>query len=197
MLMFTLSISSCLATSNLPWFMDLIFQVPMQCCSLQHCTFTSITSPIHSWVLFLLWLHLFILSGVISPLISSSILGTYPPGEFIFQCPIFAFSYCSWGSQGKNTEVVCHSLLQWTTFRQNSPPWPVPLGWPYTAWLIVSLSYTRLWSMWSDWLVLRDCSFQSVCPLMEKDKRHMEASWRERLTEGATGSCSNGQGHAQ
>ena len=28
---------------------------------------------------------------------------------------------CSWGSQGK-TEVVCHSLLQWTTFCQNSPP---------------------------------------------------------------------------
>ena len=26
-----------------------------------------------------------------------------------------SFSYCSWGSQGKNTEVVCHSLLQWTT----------------------------------------------------------------------------------
>ena len=22
----------------------------------------------------------------------------------------------SWGSQGKNTEVVCHSLLQWITF---------------------------------------------------------------------------------
>ena len=28
----------------------------------------------------------------------------------------FAFSYCSWGSQGKNTEVACHPLLQWTTF---------------------------------------------------------------------------------
>ena len=41
------------------------------------------------WVLFLLWLLLFILSGVISPLISDSILGTYWPGEFIFQCPIF------------------------------------------------------------------------------------------------------------
>ena len=27
-------------------------------------------------------------SGVISPLISSSILGTYQPGELIFQCPI-------------------------------------------------------------------------------------------------------------
>ena len=48
----------------------------------------SITSCIHNWVLFLLWLHLFILSGVISPLISSSILGTYQPGEFIFQCTI-------------------------------------------------------------------------------------------------------------
>ena len=31
-----------------------------------------------------LWLCLFILSGVISPLLSSSILGTYWPGEFIF-----------------------------------------------------------------------------------------------------------------
>ena len=31
----------------------------------------------------------------------------------------FAFSYCSWGSQGKNTEVVCHSFLQWTTFCQS------------------------------------------------------------------------------
>ena len=47
---------------------------------------------------------------------------------------LFAFSYCSWGSQGKNTEVVCHSLLQWTMFCQDSPPWPVHLGWPYTAW---------------------------------------------------------------
>ena len=42
----------------------------------------------HNWVLFLLWLHPFILSGVTSPLISSSILGTYRPGEFLFQYPI-------------------------------------------------------------------------------------------------------------
>ena len=49
----------------------------------------SITVHIHNWVLFLLWLHLFILSGVIFPLISSSILGTYRSGEFIFQCLIF------------------------------------------------------------------------------------------------------------
>ena len=35
MWIFTLAIS-CLTTSNLPWFMDLTFQVPMQYCSLQH-----------------------------------------------------------------------------------------------------------------------------------------------------------------
>ena len=50
--------------------------------------FVSITSHIHSWVLFLLWLNPFILSGVISPLISSSILGTYWPGKFLFWYPI-------------------------------------------------------------------------------------------------------------
>ena len=48
----------------------------------------SITSHIHSCVFFLLWLHPFILSGVISPLVPSSILGTYRPGEFPFQYPI-------------------------------------------------------------------------------------------------------------
>ena len=32
---------------------------------------------------------------------------------------------------------------------------------------------------------------------MEKDKRLIEASWWERLTEGETGSCSDGRGHAQ
>ena len=47
--------------------------------------------------------------------------------------------------------------------------------------------------MWSDWLIFCDCGFQSICPLMEKDKRLMEASWWERLTE----SCSDGQGHSQ
>ena len=31
-------------------------------------------------------------------------------GVFLLVSSHFAFSYCSWGSQGKNTEVVCHSL---------------------------------------------------------------------------------------
>ena len=40
-------------------------------------------------MLFWLCLQPFILSGVISLLISSSISGTHWPGEFSFQCPIF------------------------------------------------------------------------------------------------------------
>ena len=31
--------------------------------------------------------------------------------------------------------MVCHSFLQWTTFCQISPPWPLHLGWPHMAWL--------------------------------------------------------------
>ena len=55
--------------------------------------------------------------------------------SFIDACYSSDFSYCSWGSQGKNTEVVCHSLLQWTTFCQTSPTYPIHLGRPYMAWL--------------------------------------------------------------
>ena len=45
MLMFPLDIS-CLTTSNLPWFMNVTFQVPMQHCSLQHRTL--LPSPVTS-----------------------------------------------------------------------------------------------------------------------------------------------------
>ena len=43
------------------------------------------------------------------------LLPPIPPSSVAYH---FAFSSCSWGSQGENTEVVCHSLLQWTTFCQ-------------------------------------------------------------------------------
>ena len=182
--MFTIDIS-CFITSNLHWFMDITPQVPMQYCSLQQSEFASTTSHIHNWVLLFLWLCLFIVSGVISPLISSSILGTHWLIFLIFLCPFFLlFSYCSWGSQGKNIEVICHSLLQWTTFSQSYPLWPV-------HWVRQGCG------MWSYWLVFCDCGFHSAYSLMEKYKRLMEASWRERLTEGETVSCSDGWGRAQ
>ena len=74
-------------------------------------------------------------------------------------------SYCSWGAQGKNTEVVWHSLLQWTTFCQTSPQWPVCLGWPHTAWL----SFIELDKVVVCVIRLATCLwlwFQHICPLM-------------------------------
>ena len=161
--MFTLAIS-CLITSNLPWFMELTFQVPMQYCSLQY--WTLLLSPVTSTAgycfcfgsipsffleLFLHW----------SPVAYWAPLTWGVPLSVSYH---FAFSYCSWGSQGKNTEVICHSLFQWTMFCQTSPPWPTCLGWPHMAWLsfneldkavvhVIRLTiFLRLW-------------FQFVCPL--------------------------------
>ena len=85
--------------------------------------FTSVTSHIHSWVLILLCSRcLFILSGVISPLLFSSILGTYEPGKFIFQCPIFclfilfmAFSRQEYWSGLAFLSPVDHILSEFST----------------------------------------------------------------------------------
>ena len=59
-------------------------------------------------------LHLFILSGVISPLIPSSILGTYQPVEFIIHCPIFLSFHTVHG-------VLQARILKWL-------PFPSPVG---------------------------------------------------------------------
>ena len=75
----------------------------------------SITSHIHNWVLFLFSLCLFILSGVISPLISSSILGTYWPGEFLFQYPIFLPFHTIHG-------VLKAGILKWFVIPFSSGP---------------------------------------------------------------------------
>ena len=135
MSVFTLAIP-CFTTSNLPWFMDLTFQVPMQYCSLQH--WTLLLSPIPSTTGCCFCFN-FIPSFFLELFLHWSPVAYWAPtnlGSSSFSSSyLFAFSYCSCGSQGKNTEVVCHSLLQWTTFCQTSPPWPGHLGWPHTAWL--------------------------------------------------------------
>ena len=105
---------------------------------------TSFSSPIHNWVLFLFWPHPFILSGVISPLISGSILGTYRPGEFIFQCLIFLPFHIVHG-------VLKIRILSGLPFPFSSGPCfvrnlhhdPSVLGGPTMAWLIVSLSLDK------------------------------------------------------
>ena len=72
--MFTLAIS-CLTISNLPWFMNLIFCVPMQYCSLQHQTLLS--SPVTSTTDCSFCFGSHFLSVAISPPFFSTILGTY------------------------------------------------------------------------------------------------------------------------
>ena len=131
---------------------------------------------------FLLWLGLWSLSGDISLLSPSRILDTFDLGGSSSRGISFSFSYCLWGFWGESSEMVCHSLLQWTMFCQSSPPWPVLLGGPaWYIWLIVSLSYTRLWFVWSVCLAFCDFDFHfggcavivlvsSVCPLMDEDK---------------------------
>ena len=69
----------------------------------------SITSHIHNWVMFLLWLCLSIVSGIISPLISSSILGTYWPGEFILHGPNFLLFHTLHG-------ILKVRILKWFAF---------------------------------------------------------------------------------
>ena len=127
--------------------------------------FTSITSHIHNWVLFLLWLRLFILSGVIlhwSPLVywapTDLVSSSFGVSSFWLFILFMGFSRQEYWSG-------FHSLLQWTTFCQTSPPWPGHLGWPHMAWLsffelekavvcvIRMASFLWLW-------------FQFVCPLM-------------------------------
>ena len=158
---FTLAIS-CLTTSNVPWFMDLTFQVPMQYCSL----IASITSHIHNWVLFLLWFHPFILSEVISPLISSSILGTYWPGEFLFWYPIILPFPTVHG-------VLKARILKWLAipfsngphsvrpFHNDPPVLGCPAGMAWFHWVRQGCgpSVIRLTSFLWVW-------FHCVCPLM-------------------------------
>ena len=111
MSMFTLAIS-CLITSNLPWFMDLTLQVPMQYCSLQHPTL--LLSPVTSTTGYCFcfgsvssfFLELFLYWSPVAYWAPTDL------GSSSFSVLSFSFSYCSWGSQSKNTEVVCHSLLQ-------------------------------------------------------------------------------------
>ena len=115
--------------------MDLTFQVPNAILLFIALDLSSITSHIHNWVLFLLWLHPFILSGVISPLISRSILDTYWPGEFLFQYPIILPFRTFHG-------VLKARILKWFAIPfSNGPhsvrplhPYPPILGCPQ-AWL--------------------------------------------------------------
>ena len=157
---------------------------------------TSIISLIHNWLLFLLWLHPFLLSGVSSPLISSSILGIYRPGEFIFQCPIFLPFHTVHG-------VLKARVLNWFAIPFSSGPCFIrTLHHDPQSWVTLHAMAHRFIELDKAVVhVVRLVSFLllwfSFCLHSDGEgKRLMEASWWEWLIEGEIGSCSNGWGHA-
>ena len=139
MLMFTLAISW-LTTSNLPWFMDLTFQLPMQYCCLQHQTL--LPSPVTSTAGCCFYF------GSVSSFFMELVLHWSPVaywaptdmGSSSFSVLYFClfilfmgFSRQEYSSGLPLPSPVDHVLSELSTMT------PVHLGCPYTAWLIVSL----------------------------------------------------------
>ena len=151
----------------------------------------SITSHIHSWVFFLLWLHPFILSGVISPRRSSSILGTYWPGEFLFQYPIILPFHTVHG-------VLKARILKWFAIPFSSGPREAPVSsetftacssWGFSCWK-ESMAFHALCSL-SCILASYPCSSdRQGNPLMPRalEGTIQVRQWRCRLKpQGGTG----------
>ena len=109
----------------------------MQYCSLQHRTL--LLSPVASQTGFcfcfgsisLFFLELFLHWSPVAHLEPTNL------GHSSSSVLSFCLCILLMGSQGKNTQVVCHSLLLWIMFCQKSPLWLIHLGWPYMAWFIV------------------------------------------------------------
>ena len=195
MSIFTLAIS-CLTISNLPWFMDLMFQVPMQYCSLQHqillpspvsfttgccCCFGSISSFFLK--LFLHWSPVTYWAPTDLGSSSFSVL------SFCLFILFMGFSRQEYSSGLPFPSPVDYILSELSTMTR--PSW-VALNSMAHSFIELDKAVVHVICLVSFlWLWL------SVCLFMEKDKRLMEASWWERLTVGETGSCSDGQGHAQ
>ena len=119
--MFTLAISY-LTTSNLPWFMDLTFQVPMQCRFLQH---WSLLSPPHTSTTeqcfhfapaTSFFLDLLVIALRSSPVVC---LHTFWPGVgggmLIFQCHIFLPFHIV-------NQVLSARILEWFSVSLSSGP---------------------------------------------------------------------------
>ena len=111
--MFTLAIS-CLTTSNLPWFMDLTFQVPKQYCSLQHQTL--LLSPITSTTG-----HCFCFGSIPSSFLEL----------FLHWPPVACWAPTDLGSSSFSVLSFCLSILFMGLSRQeywSGLPFPSPMG---------------------------------------------------------------------
>ena len=118
-----------------------------------------------------------LLSGVISHLISSSILGTHWPGEFIFQCSIFLPFHTIHG-------VLKARILKWFAIPFSSGPHSLHhdqsiLGGPHRAWLSFIELDKAVVLMWLDWLVF--CGYGFSCRVRDSNKEGGKIQSRYKL----------------
>ena len=158
MLMCTLAIS-CLTTSNLPWFMDLTFQVPIQYCPLQHQTL--LPSPVISTT---------------ECCFAFGPASSFFPELFLYSSPVVYWAPADLGSSFFSVMTFCLFILFLGFSRQeyqSGLPFPSPVGhvsselstMTHPSWVALNgmaHSFTeldKLWSVWSDWLVVCDHGF--------------------------------------
>ena len=165
MLTFTLAIS-CLTTSNLLWFMDLTFQVPMQYCSLQH--WTLLLSPVVTSSTGYCFCFGSIPSFFLELFLHSSPVAYWAPIDpgsspfsilsFCLFIPFMVFSRQEYWSGLPFPSLVDHILSDLSTMTCLS--WVAPLAWLSFIELDKAVVHViRLASLL--WLC-----FQCVCPLM-------------------------------
>ena len=172
---FNLAIS-CLTTSNLPWFMDLTFQVPMQYCSLQHQTL--LLSPVTStaWYCFCfgslssffleLFLHWFPVAYWAPTDLGSSSFGIL---SFCLFLLFMGFSRHEYWSGLPFPSLVDHALSDLSTM--TCPFWVAP-----QAWLGFIELDKAVVLVWLDRLVF--CEYGSVCLPSDSLSQHQNASHR-------------------
>ena len=136
--------------------------------------FTITTIHIHKWMSFLLWpatsffLELLVISLHSSPLAcwTPTNLGISSSGVISF-CLFILFMGFSWQEYWDG--LLFPPLMDHVC--QNSPLWPIHLGWPCTAWLAASLSYT------SPFIMRRLWSMKGNLTVHQLKKKHNNAGW--------------------
>ena len=183
---FTLVIS-CLTTSNLPWFMDLTFQVPKQYCSLRHWTLllSPVTSTTGYWFCFgsipSFFLELFLYWSPVAYWAPTDLgNSSFSILQFCLFILFMGFSRQEYWSGLPFPSPVDHILSDLSTMTRLS--WLAPWAW---------LSFIELDKavvlVWLDWLVFYDYGFSVSalwCPLATPTILHMDITrWSTRKSD--------------
>ena len=167
MSMFPLAIS-CLTAFNLPWFMDLTLQVPIKFCSLQHqrLLLSPVTSTIGSCFCFDLFLYWSPVAYWAPPDQGSS---SFSVLSFSLFTLFMVFSRQEYRSGLPFPSPVEHVLLELSIMTH--PSWLALHGMAHSFIELDKAVVHVIRLVGVLWLL-----FSACCPLMEKHKRHMDAS---------------------